>query len=127
MTHAIARLPLWLVQLRAARLVPILGLLALAGCGSSANTTEEHVKEMEPQAEAAAQERAATDLACGAISTQILEREHGDLSGAYGLKRVVYLIQATGCGMRARYSVACSVKSVCSALSDGGVIERVKQ
>jgi hypothetical protein len=29
--------------------------------------------------------------------------------------------------MRANYSVACSVNSVCSALSDGGVVERVKQ
>jgi hypothetical protein len=103
------------------------GLLALAACGSTPRTTAEIVQAMEPQAQAAAQERAASDLACGAISTQIVDREHGDLTGVYGLKRVVYRIQATGCGMRANYSVACSVNSVCSALSDGGVVERVKQ
>jgi hypothetical protein len=101
-------------------------LLMLAACASNPGQTQDQVKAMEPQARAAAEERATTDLNCGAISTQVLSSEHGNLNDAYSLRRVVYRVQATGCGMRVNYSVACSVKSVCSALSEGGMIERVK-
>jgi hypothetical protein len=101
-------------------------LLALAACQSSPSQTQDTVKAMEPQAMAAAEERATTDLNCGAITTQVLSSEHGNLGDPYGLRRVVYRVQATGCGMRVNYSVACSVKSVCSALSEGGMVERVK-
>jgi|SRR5688572_17483368 hypothetical protein len=104
----------------------VAALLTLPACESTPRKIEDQVKAMEPKARAAAEERATTDLNCGAISTQVLSEEHGDLGNAYSLKRVVYRVQATGCGLRTIYSVACSVNSMCGAMSEGGMVERVK-
>jgi hypothetical protein len=107
-----------------ALLAPLLGLaVTLSGCAANQSGGESLVQGMEPQARTAAQERAATDLNCGA--TEILGAEHGNLSDPYALKRVVYRVQVTGCGLRTVYSVACVHRSVCSAISEGGTVERV--
>lgn len=86
---------------------------------------DEVVAALEPQARAAAQDRASTDLGCASTQTEILGQEHGDLNDIYALRRVVYKVRVTGCGLRTVYSVACVPNSVCSAISEGGVVERV--
>jgi hypothetical protein len=106
-------------------ILAIPALLTLAACSSDPSRQEDQVKAMEPQARAAAQERATTDMSCGTIATEVLSNEHGNLGDAYSLRRIVYRVQATGCGLRGNYSVACSVNSMCSAMSDGD-IRRVK-
>jgi hypothetical protein len=100
-------------------------VVALAACTTDPARQQDQVKAMEPQARAAAQERATTDTGCGAVSSQIMSNEHGNLGDAYSLRRVVYRVQVTGCGMRSNYAVACVIGSMCSAMSDGDV-ERVK-
>ena len=107
--------------------LPVLAavLLALAACAPDPAKVQQEVQAMEPQARAAAQERAQTDLNCGAIKTDVLSVDDKDLGNAYALNRIVYRVQTTGCGQRTTYSVACN-KSVCSAMSDGSMIERVK-
>jgi hypothetical protein len=107
------------------RTLLVTAAFALAGCQTPAQTKDQ-VKAIEPQARAAAAERATTDLNCSAINTQVLNSDHGDLSDPYALKRVVYRVQATGCSLRATYSVACTTSGMCSAMSEGGVVERVK-
>jgi hypothetical protein len=106
-------------------LLSIAALLALAACSANPTKQQDQVKAMEPQAQAAALDRATTDTGCGAVTGQVLSNEHGNLNDAYSLKRVVYRVQVTGCGMRSNYSVACVIGSLCSAMSDGDV-ERVK-
>ena len=102
-------------------------LAPLAACVTDPAKVEELVKGMEVQAQAAAQERAQQDLNCGAVTTKVLSSQHGDFGEAYDLQRTVFQIEATGCGLRTTYSVACAKKGVCSALSADGIIERVKQ
>lgn len=113
--------------IHARRLLPAtVALMTLAACATRQNQ-EDQVKALEPRALAAAQERAATDLNCGAAKTEVLSTDHGDLSSLYGLRRVVFRVQATGCGLRTTYSVACAVNSMCNAMSEGGMVERVQQ
>jgi hypothetical protein len=108
------------------RLLLALCACALAACAGTPQTNQERVKAMEPDAIAAAQDRAKFDLNCGTVGTRLLSTEHGDMADAYSLRQAVYRIEATGCGMRARYAVACAVGSMCNAISDGSP-ERVRQ
>jgi len=105
----------------------VLALAALAaGCQIPAGRVEQSAKAMEPAAVAAAQERARTDLDCGAVQTEVLSRDVPPNQTLYSLERYVYRIQAQGCGRRTVFSVACVANSPCSAMSESGFIERVK-
>jgi hypothetical protein len=97
----------------------------LAACTTDPAKQEDQVKALEPQALAAAQERAVTDLNCGAAKGQILSSDHGDLGNAYGLRSVNFRVQVTGCGLRTTYAVRCVVHSMCGAMSEGATVERV--
>ena len=98
-------------------------LMSLAGCQNSPEKIEEMIRTMEPQAVAAAKERARDDLGCDSISTKVVSRDHGDLSSQYGLQRVVYKVETRGCGRKTTLSVACVPKSPCSALAGGSTVE----
>lgn len=97
-------------------------------CLMNACATKEDVRQrvaaMEPEALDAARERARSDLACGAVKARIVDRQVGELDRVQGLHRVVYRIEAAGCGRKSMYAVACTHKSMCSAMSDQGVVER---
>lgn len=100
------------------------GALLLAGCKTSPEQAAQRVEEMKPNALAAARERGQVDLNCGDVKAQLLSHEAGDMTRAQSLQRAVYKVQASGCGRKTTLSVACSYNSVCSAMSDSGMIER---
>jgi hypothetical protein len=107
-------------------LAALIGLLALTACRSTPQGVQEMAQSMEPLAIAAAKERAQTDLNCAALKTNVLSRETGGISSEYDLHRVVYRIETSGCRLRTVYAVACTPKGVCSAISEGGTIERTQ-
>ena len=107
-----------------ARRVFLMALAALLwGCATQ-EQVQERVAQMEPSALEAARDRAQTDLACSAVKTQVIDRQVGELDRAYGLHRVLYRIEAGGCGRKSVYAVACTHNGVCSAMSDSGLVER---
>jgi len=89
-----------------------------AGCQVPAARVEQNVS--------AAQERARTDLDCGAVKTTVLAREAPPNQTLYTLARYVYRIEAQGCGRKSVFSVACVANGPCSAMSESGIVERVK-
>jgi hypothetical protein len=97
----------------------------LAGCASPASV-ERNVEDMQPAAIEAAQERARTDLDCGAVAGKVLSSEHSQVRDAYSMQRIVYRIEVQGCNRKSVFSVACAPKSPCSAMSESGLVERVK-
>jgi hypothetical protein len=97
----------------------------LAGCASPA-TVEQSVQSMQPAAIAAAEERAHTDLDCGQVASKVLSTDHSQVRDAYSLRRILYRIEVQGCNRKTVFSVACSPKSPCSAMSESGLVERVK-
>jgi hypothetical protein len=97
----------------------------LAGCASP-QRAERNVEDMQPAAIAAAEDRARTDLDCSALSSKVLSSEHSRVRDAYSLQRIEYRIEVQGCNRRTVFSVACAPKSPCSALSESGLVERVK-
>ncbi len=96
----------------------------VAGCAMSQSRVNENVEQMRPQAATAAKERAQSDLACGSIKAEVLDHDAGDMGKAYGLHRIEYTVRASGCGRATTYKVACTPKSVCSAMADSGIVER---
>ncbi|MCC7547304.1 MAG: hypothetical protein IT532_06030 [Burkholderiales bacterium] len=103
-------------------LVALAGLLA--ACAASPSRVQQDIEEMKPRAAEAAKERAQSDLACIGVQTEILEHDAGDIGKAYGLSRVEYTVRAAGCGRSSIYRVACTPRSVCSAMADSGLVER---
>ncbi|HZR03063.1 MAG TPA: hypothetical protein VFA81_07820 [Burkholderiales bacterium] len=106
------------------RIISIAAVLLLSSCATSQEAVQRRVAEMEPLAMQAARERGQTDLGCGGVQAKVAEREVGDLARVQGLHRVVYRVDVAGCGRKSRYAVACTPNSVCSAMSDSGVVER---
>jgi len=102
------------------------GMVLLAGCQIPASKVEQSVNALEPAAVIAAQERARTDLDCGAVKTAVLSRDIPPNQTLYSLQRYVYRIEAQGCGRRTVFAVACVTNSPCSAMSESGIVERVK-
>ncbi|MCW5621615.1 MAG: hypothetical protein KIS79_10955 [Burkholderiales bacterium] len=98
--------------------------LLLAGCKTAPEQAARRIEEMKPNALAAASERGQVDLNCGDVKAQLLSHEAGDMTRLQSLQRVVYKVQASGCGRRTTLAVACSYNSVCSAMSEDGMIER---
>lgn len=98
---------------------------ALAACATK-DDIRKRVEAMEPDAQQAARERAQVDLNCGTMATRIVDRQVGELDRLQGLHRVVYRVEASGCGHKSLYAVACSHKGLCSAMSDSGLVERQK-
>jgi hypothetical protein len=104
----------------------LIGLLWLFACQTSPEKVQEMVQSMEPLAIETAKERAQSDLNCSALKTAVLSRDTGDISSEYDLHRVVYRVETSGCRLRTVYSVACTPKGVCSAISESGTIERLQ-
>lgn len=96
----------------------------LAACAMPQSRVARHIDEMKPNALEAAKERAQSDLACGSVKAEVLEHDAGDMGKAYGLSRVEYKVRAVGCGHATVYRVACTPRSVCSAMADSGIVER---
>jgi len=98
---------------------------ALAGCASP-ERAQRNVEDMQPAAIEAAEERARIDLDCGALAGKVLSSEHALVRDAYSMQRIVYRIEVQGCSRKTVFSVACAPGSPCSALSESGLVERVK-
>jgi len=107
-------------------LAALVGLLALTACRSTPEGVQQMAQAMEPLAIDAAKERAQSDLNCAALKTTVLSRETGGISSEYDLHRVVYRVETSGCRLRTVYSVACTPKGVCSAISESGTVERTQ-
>ena len=97
----------------------------LAGCALP-QSVERDAQAMQPAAIAAAEDRARTDLDCGALTSQVLSSDHSQVRDAYSLKRILYRIEVQGCNRKTVFAVACAPKSPCSAMSESGLVERVK-
>ena len=85
-----------------------------------------NVDAMEPAAITAAKERAQIDLGCGAATATVLSRDYPQNLTVYSVQRVVYRIEVQGCDRKTTFAVACVPNSPCSAMSESGVVERVK-
>jgi len=104
--------------------VPVLLAAVLAGCPMPQSKVDRNLETMKPAALEAARERAQTDLNCGSVKGEVLEHDQGDMGKAYGLNRVEYKVKVSGCGRTTTLAVACTPNSVCSAMSDSGIVER---
>jgi hypothetical protein len=91
--------------------------MALAGCAGLTPP------DPAPAAQAAALERARSDLNCDKIATDIVSEKAAGKS-FYDIDRREYKVAVRGCGKRTTYTVACTKFSVCSALAERAVIER---
>ena len=102
--------------------------LLLAACKTVTvpGTAAGNIDAMEPAAITAAKERAQSDLGCGAVKTTVLSRDYPENLTIYSLQRVVYRIEVQGCDRKTTFAVACVPNSPCSAMSESGVVERVK-
>ncbi|HEU5283857.1 MAG TPA: hypothetical protein VFU53_08590 [Burkholderiales bacterium] len=97
----------------------------LAGCALP-QSGERDAEAMEPAAIAAAEDRGRTDLDCAALTSKVLSTDHSQVRDAYSLKRILYRIEVQGCNRKTVFAVACAMKSPCSAMSESGLVERVK-
>jgi hypothetical protein len=97
----------------------------LAGCALP-QSGERAAEAMQPAAVAAAEDRARTDLDCAALTSKVLSADHSQVRDAYSLKRILYRIEVQGCNRKTVFAVACAPKSPCSAMSESGLVERVK-
>jgi hypothetical protein len=97
----------------------------VAGCVSP-QSAERDAEAMQPAAIAAAEDRARTDLDCAALTSKVLSTDHSQVRDAYSLKRILYRIEVQGCNRKTVFAVACALKSPCSAMSESGLVERVK-
>ena len=75
--------------------------------GASPEQVERSVESMQPGAIAAAEERARTDLDCGALTSKVLSSDHSQVRDAYSLRRILYRIEVRGCNRKTVFSVAC--------------------
>ncbi len=108
-------------------LVVLATLLApLAGCQIPNEKVERNAKSMEPLVLATAEERAKSDLSCGAVTAEIVARDIPKEQTAYSLQRTVYTVETQGCKRKTRYSVACVPGGPCSAMSESGLIEKTQ-
>jgi len=100
--------------------------VAMAGCKSDPKKTESRVKELEPKAAAAAQERGRLDLNCEQVTANVLSHDATGSENAYSLFRPEYKVAAQGCGKRTVFTVVCTDEGVCTAMAQTSVIETVK-
>jgi hypothetical protein len=76
----------------------------LAGCASG----PPFIDQAQPEAVALAQRRAAFELNCPGVTSQVLSRETlQPISFRFGIERAEYTTGVSGCGKRATYVVIC--------------------
>jgi hypothetical protein len=89
------------------RTLAVLGgmsVVLLAGCASG----PPFIDQAQPEAVTLAQRRAAFELNCPGVSSQVLSRETlQPISFRFGIERAEYTIGVSGCGKRATYVVIC--------------------
>ena len=84
--------------------LPLAAAALLAGCASG----PPFIDQAQPEAMAVAQRRAAFELNCPSVNTELLSRETlQPVSFRFGIERAEYTIGASGCGKRATYVVIC--------------------
>ena len=85
-------------------LLPLAAAALLAGCASG----PPFIDQAQPEAMTVAQRRAAFELNCPSVNTELLSRETlQPVSFRFGIERAEYTIGASGCGKRATYVVIC--------------------
>ena len=85
-------------------LLSLSAAVLLAGCASG----PPFIDQAQPEAMTVAQRRAAFELNCPSVNTELLSRETlQPVSFRFGIERAEYTIGASGCGKRATYVVIC--------------------
>ena len=100
--------------------------MAMTGCKTDPNKMEIKVKELEPKAAAAAQERGRLDLNCEQVTSTVLSHDASATQTTYSLFRPEYRVATQGCGKRTVFTVVCSDEGICNAMSQSSNIESVK-
>jgi len=100
--------------------------MAMTGCKTDPNKTEMKVKELEPKATAAAQERGRLDLNCEQVTSTVLSHDASATQTMYSLFRPEYRVATQGCGKRIVFTVVCSDEGICNAMSQSSSVESVK-
>ena len=107
-------------------LLVIASCVAMTSCKTDPNKTEMKVKELEPKAAAAAQERGRLDLNCEQVTSTVLSHDASATQTMYSLFRPEYRVATQGCGKRIVFTVVCSDEGICNAMSQSSNVESVK-
>jgi hypothetical protein len=107
-------------------LVAMASCLAMASCKTDPKKTEMKVKELEPKAAAAAQERGRLDLNCEQVASTVLSSDASATQTTYSLFRPEYRVATQGCGKRIVFTVVCTDEGICNAMSQSSSVESVK-
>ena len=100
--------------------------MLMTSCKTDPNKTEMKVKELEPKAAAAAQERGRLDLNCEQVTSTVLSHDASATQTMYSLFRPEYRVATQGCGKRIVFIVVCSDEGICNAMSQSSSVESVK-
>jgi hypothetical protein len=98
----------------------------ISACKADPQRKEARLKQVEPAALAAAQERGRLDLNCEQVKTSVISKEGPATWNAYELFRPEFRIAAEGCGKRTVFTVACTDEGYCTAMAQNAVIEHAK-
>jgi hypothetical protein len=98
----------------------------ISACKADPQRREARLKQVEPAALAAAQERGRLDLNCEQVKTSVISKDAPATWNAYELFRPEFRIAAQGCGKRTEFTVACTDEGYCTAMSQNAVIEPAK-
>ena len=107
-------------------LLVIASCVVMTSCKTDPNKTEMKVKELEPKAAAAAQERGRLDLNCEQVTSTVLSHDASATQTMYSLFRPEYRVATQGCGKRIVFTVVCSDEGICNAMSQSSSVESVK-
>jgi hypothetical protein len=107
-------------------LLAIAFCVAMTSCKTDPKKTEMKVKELEPKAAAAAQERGRLDLNCEQVTSTVLSHDASATQTMYSLFRPEYRVATQGCGKRIVFTVVCSDEGICNAMSQSSSVESVK-
>jgi len=107
-------------------LLSAVACLMIAGCNADPQKKEARLKQLEPAALAAAQERGRLDLNCEQVKANVLSVEGAADGRVYSLFRPEYKIATQGCGKRTVFTVACTDEGYCTAMAQNSAIEPVK-
>ena len=107
-------------------LLTLVACVMIAGCKADPQKKEARLKQLEPAALAAAQERGRLDLNCEQVKSTVLSVETAADQNIYSLFRPEYRVATQGCGKRTVFTVACTDEGYCTAMAQNSAIEPAK-
>jgi hypothetical protein len=111
------------VKAQRCRLAVVALLAMLAGCQTGPQQEAHEAQVVKPAAIQAAVERAKLDWACDKLTSNLLAAKQRE-ANIYSVDRAEYRVEVSGCGKRSVYTVACSNRPYCSALTESATIEK---